>query len=64
MPYHEYKCRICGQYFQRRVASSDEPVACLKCGARDLEVMSGRPEDSGLCGAVRGAAAAGGRSKY
>jgi putative FmdB family regulatory protein len=65
VPYHEYKCRVCGQYFQRRVESPDDPVACLKCGSRDLECVTCGHQPRGIAGAaLAGGAAAGGRSKY
>ena len=63
MPYHEYKCRLCGQYFQRRVESDDEPVECLKCGSRDLECITCGHRPGGIAGVARAQAAAGGR-KY
>ncbi|MEP7148894.1 MAG: zinc ribbon domain-containing protein [Acidobacteriota bacterium] len=33
MPIYEYKCRKCGEHFERRQTLSDEPLkSCEKCG--------------------------------
>ena len=37
MPIYEYKCRLCGQFFEKLVLTSDEKVSCPKCKADDVD---------------------------
>ncbi len=37
MPIYEYKCRLCGQFFEKLVFNSDEKVSCPKCKADDVD---------------------------
>jgi len=62
MPLFEYKCRDCGETFEKIVASSTTSVVCKRCASLQVEKLlsvfavggSSRPEsglESGPCGA-------------
>lgn len=39
MPLYEYKCRKCGEQFEKlvRASDTDKPVTCPYCGEEDTE---------------------------
>ncbi len=59
MPIYEYRCRACGQEFEKFVATAGAAVACTACAAI---VVSGKLSVFGLktCGAVMSSVPSGG----
>jgi putative FmdB family regulatory protein len=37
MPIYEYECNECGNRFERFVRSTDDEIACEKCGSTELQ---------------------------
>lgn len=57
MPVYEYQCSDCGLVFEELVRSSDERIACPRCGSEKTErrisliaSTSDRSSSSGSCG--------------
>jgi putative FmdB family regulatory protein len=62
MPLFEYKCRDCGETFEKIVATSTAPVVCKHCASPQVEKLlsvfavagasrSQAPAEPGPCGA-------------
>jgi putative FmdB family regulatory protein len=39
MPVFEYRCKKCGEKFEKLVMNKSEKIVCSKCGSEDLEKL-------------------------
>ncbi len=39
MPVFEYKCKKCGEKFEKLVIGKSEKIVCEKCGSEELEKL-------------------------